>query len=235
MSTASLPADPMRLLLVDDHRLFAQGLRLLLRELAPELEVDIAGTLAEALDRVRRERRDAVLLDWHLPDADGLRSLPALLDTGQVGKVVVLSGDPHPDSIRRAIAAGAAGFIPKTYGSDVMLAALQVALRGGIFLPPEVLRPAGETASEPPPAAAAAPPPAKRLVDLESRFPGLTPRQADVYRAAARGLSNKLIARALGIEESTVKTHLSAVYATLGVSSRTQAVLQASMEGFRVG
>jgi DNA-binding NarL/FixJ family response regulator len=72
------------------------------------------------------------------------------------------------------------------------------------------------------------------LVDIESRFANLTTRQVEVYRAVARGLPNKLIARELGITESTVKTHLSAVYAVLGVNNRTQATFQASREGFRV-
>jgi DNA-binding NarL/FixJ family response regulator len=92
------------------------------------------------------------------------------------------------------------------------------------------------------PATSAAPikgPPARRatdaLIDIESRFANLTARQAEVYRAVARGLPNKLIARELGITESTVKTHLSAVYAVLGVNNRTQAAFQASREGFRVG
>ena len=77
--------------------------------------------------------------------------------------------------------------------------------------------------------------PTNALVHTESRLAVLTARQAEVYRAVARGLPNKLIARELGITEATVKSHLSAVYAVLGVNNRTQAAFQASREGFRAG
>ena len=105
------------------------------------------------------------------------------------------------------------------------MGALELVLDGGIFLPPEVPgdgQGRGHSHAHP-------------LIDAEQRIGELTPRQIDVYRAAARGLPNKLIGRELGIAESTVKTHLQAVYAVLGVRNRTEAAWQASREGIRIG
>ena len=142
-----------------------------------------------------------------------------------------------------------AGFIPKKYGTEIMLTALRV-VSGGIFLPPKaryervasnsVRQMQRVTSDAPSKAAASGQAPHTRratdaLIDIESRFANLTARQGEVYRAVARGLPNKLIAGELGITESTVKTHLSAVYAVLGVNNRTQAAFQASREEFRVG
>ena len=135
---------------------------------------------------------------------------------------MVLSGEHGRALIERSIELGAAGFIPKTYSSEMMLAALTQVLAGRIFLPAEathgsVPKPGGDDA-----AGGAA---------TQARLSGLTPRQFDVYRAAARGLPNKLIARELGIAEATVKTHLTAVYGVLGVRIRTEAAIQASRDG----
>jgi DNA-binding NarL/FixJ family response regulator len=251
-------ATPRHLLMVDDHVMFLQAAQRLLQDQAPRLSIDIVATLAEAIDAVTRARPDLILLDWHLPDADGAAAIARLrecLAHGPMPRIVVLSGDASAAHIHEALARGAAGFIPKSYRFEWLISALGLVLEGGVFLPPEVLGHAlPAMASAPPPtsgasgtAAPAAPPMPSpdatataglprvpQLVDLETRFDSLTRRELDVYRAMARGLSNKLIARELNIEESTVKTHLSRVYAELGVSNRTQAVLLASREGFRV-
>jgi DNA-binding NarL/FixJ family response regulator len=219
----------MRVLMVDDHVMFLQGLKTLLSLLAPELKVDTAAALSDALQMASTSSYELVLLDWHLNDCEGEESMRRLREVGCAARVVVLSGETQASLIRRTIDQGAAGFIPKKYSSEVMLAALKVVVNGGIYLPPEALREGGPQASTPGPGVRA------ELVDIETRYAGLTPRQVDVYRAAARGLPNKLIARELGIAESTVKTHLSVVYAVLGVTNRTQAAYQASREGFRVG
>ena len=222
----------MRVLMLDDHLMFLQGLKNLLNVLAPNLNVDTASRLADGLQMAASTSYDLVLLDWHLDDDakanDGTESMRRLREVGCAARIVVLSGETKPSLIRQTIDAGGAGFIPKKYSSEIMLAALNVVVNGGIFLPPEALNDEPQSTVTPARRATDA------LVDLESRFVELTPRQAEVYRAAARGLPNKLIARELSISESTVKTHLSAVYAVLGVSNRTQAAFQASREGFRV-
>jgi DNA-binding NarL/FixJ family response regulator len=212
----------MKILMVDDHVMFLQGMRSLLGVLAPEHQVDVAADLGVALELTRLTTYDLLLLDWHLADRDGDDSLARLRDEGCAARIVVLSGEHGRALIERSVELGAAGFIPKTYSSEMMLAALTQVLAGRIFLPAEAThgstpKHAGDNASY-----AAA---------TQARLAGLTPRQFDVYRAAARGLPNKLIARELGITEGTVKTHLTAVYDVLGVRNRTEAAIQAARDG----
>ena len=212
----------MNVLMVDDHLMFLQGMKNLLNVLVPELRVETTGEMAHAVQLAQLTEFDLVLLDWHLADCDGEESIRRLRDAGCMARIVVLSGETNATLIRNSVDLGAAGFIPKKYSSEMMVAALRHVLAGRIFLPLETLN--------------AAPP------DVESRpstgndprLAGLTARQMDVYRAAARGLPNKLIARQLNIAESTVKAHLTAVYTALGVRNRTEAAYQASREGIRV-
>lgn len=209
----------MRVLMIDDHVMFLQGMKTLFGQLVPGVAVDGVEEIAVALEAVGRSRYDLVLLDWHLADSEGDDALVRLRDTGCDAPIVVLSGETNPVLIRRALDVGAAGFIPKTYSSEMMISALNRVLDGCISLPIN---------------GGAPPPPRTLSAEFDSRLAGLTQRQLDVYRAAARGLPNKMIARELGIAGSTVKSHLAAVFAALGVHNRTEAAFQASREGVRL-
>jgi DNA-binding NarL/FixJ family response regulator len=212
----------MHVLMVDDHVMFLQGLKTLLSVLAPELHVDTCDSLEQAIQRVQRSAYDLLLLDWHLAECDGEASLVRLRDAGCLARIVVLSGVTSTDLIRSAVDLGAAGFIPKTYSSELMISALNKVLTGQVFLPSEALGSSSRTIE------------AQRTPSLDTRFINLTQRQIEVYRAAMRGLPNKLIARELGIAESTVKSHLSVVYSVMGVRNRTEAAYQASNDGIDI-
>lgn len=223
-TVAAMKAANARLvLMVDDHVMFQQGLKNLLSVLAPDLHVDTCGDLAQAAQFVLLTKYDLVLLDWHLAECDGAVSMQRLREAGCMARIVVLSGETSVGLIRACIEQGAAGFIPKTYSSEMMLAALGKVLAGQIFVPAEALNASGTNAGR------------HTAPAGDSQFAGLTMRQIDVYRAATRGLPNKLIARELGIAESTVKSHLTAVFAVLGVRNRTEAAYQASRDGTRIG
>ncbi|WP_213957446.1 response regulator transcription factor [Variovorax sp. dw_954] len=224
----------MNLLMVDDHMMFLQGMKNLLNVLVPELRVETTGDMAHAVQLVQLTEFDIVLLDWHLSDCEGTESIRWLRDAGCTARIVVLSGETNATLIRHSIELGAAGFIPKKYSSEMMVAALRHVLAGRVFLPSETYpaRGIGSAAGAGAPAAASGP---HSETALDPRLAGLTARQMAVYRAATRGLSNKLIARQLDIAESTVKAHLSAVYSALGVRNRTEAAYQASREGMHIG
>lgn len=215
----------MHVLMVDDHVMFLQAVKNLLSVMAPELRVDSANDLSHAVELVQITSYDLLLLDWHLAECDGAESIRRLHDAGCTARIVVLSGETSADIVRSSVDVGAAGFIPKKYSSEMMVSALGHVLAGRLFLPPEVLRKEGDKVGAN----------NDRTIESDPRLAGLTPRQIDAYRAAARGLPNKLIARELGIAESTVKTHLSAVYLALGVRNRTEAAYQASRDGVRIG
>lgn len=208
----------MRVLMIDDHLMFMQAIKTLLRVMAPELDLDTTDKLDFGIDRARGTSYALALLDWNLPDCPGETALLRLRDAAPDLRVAVLSGETKGAEIRKVIELGAAGFIPKRFTPELMLAALGVILNGGTYFPPEAVREAGRDGS--------ARSPASDLARIDKRFADLTPRQIEVYRAVTRGLPNKVIARELGIAESTVKTHIAAVFGVLNVTNRTAAAAQ---------
>jgi len=209
----------LRILVIDDHALFRQGLKHLLRDLDERVEVLEAAGCNEAEAR-RGTPFDLILLDLHMPGIAGLDALAAMREAFEVARIVVLSGEEDPRQIRRAIDAGAAGFIPKASTPEVLLGALRLILADGVYLPPVALRGVGE-----PEVAAQAT--EDRIAQL------LSDRQIEVLRKAVEGKANKVIARELGISDSTVKTHLSAAFRALGVHNRTEAVYAAARSWWR--
>lgn len=197
----------MRVLIVDDHPLFREGMETLLACLAPSVDVVGVASVAEALAVSQRGGDfDLVLLDMNLPGANHLEGLQRITEACERSSVVIVSAEDDPDLIRRTIAAGAAGFIPKSTDPDVVVNALRLVLEQGIYLPPGTLM---NSASAPSALPAA---------------PSLSERQQAVLRLLLQGKSNKLIARELNVAEGTVKAHLWTVYQLLGVSTRVQAM-----------
>jgi DNA-binding NarL/FixJ family response regulator len=196
-------------LLVDDHALFREGLALLLRQVDEGVVVRHAASVPQALQRLDEGGRpDLILLDMVLPGEQGLDALKRMREQAEEVPIVVLSGAEDAQLVRDCIDCGAMGFIPKASDSRVMAAALRLVLSGGVYLPSLAIQGA-------PPAAADTRP---------APFGELTPRQRDVLMRLVQGKPNKIIARELGISDTTVKTHVSAVLQCLGVHNRTEAV-----------
>jgi DNA-binding NarL/FixJ family response regulator len=214
----------MNVLLIDDHALFREGLKFLLRSLDAALEVDEAGDCAKALEHAASRNYDLVLLDLKMPGVAGLDALAALRDAIPAAPLVVLSGEDNPGVVRAAIERGAMGFIPKSSTPEVLIQALRLVLARGVYLPPAVLDAARAPASVAPHGSA--------MEDMV--LPGLTPRQMDVLRCVIQGKSNKVIARELDVSEGTVKAHLSSVLRALDASNRTEAVYAAAKLGLRL-
>lgn len=212
----------MRILIIDDHALFRQGLRFLLRDLDADLEIMEAADCAQAC-ALAGEPFNVVLLDLHMPGVAGLDALDAVRQAFESSRIVVLSGEEDPRQVRRAIDAGAAGFIPKSSTPEVLLSALRLVLADGIYLPAVALKGIGG-----PDDGDAAAMSSDRLGDT------LSERQVDVLRKAVQGKANKVIARELGISEGTVKAHLSAAFRALGVHNRTEAVYAAARSGLQL-
>jgi DNA-binding NarL/FixJ family response regulator len=212
----------MNILLIDDHTLFREGLKFLLRSLDAALEVDEAGDCAKALEHAAARRYDLVLLDLKMPGVAGLDALAALRDAVPDAPLVVLSGEDNPGVVRAAIERGAMGFIPKSSTPEVMIQALKLVLAQGVYLPPAVLDATAPSAA------------ASQAAPAQPTLPGLTPRQMDVLRCVIQGKPNKIIARELDLSEGTVKAHLSSVLRALGTRNRTEAVYAAAKLGLRL-
>lgn len=230
----------MKILLIDDHPLFREGVALLLQPLVEGLETWEAGSCEAAFELLaQRGAADLVLIDLGLPGLSGLEGLRRLRQEHPEVPVVVMSSADDKDTVLAVLDAGAMGFIPKSSTSQVMLGALRLILAQGIYLPPSVFLaaravPAPATAVASAPSApsgasgASAATPGRRPAEL-----GLTPRQADVLHLLLQGKPAKLIGRQLNLSLSTVKAHTSAVLRALNVTTRTQAVLAAGRLGLR--
>lgn len=198
----------MRFLVVDDHPLIQQALATVLAGLDPAAQVVAVGDCEAGFRSVALgPEPDLLLLDLNLPGMSGLEALRSWRGRWPGLPVVVLSATQDGATVRAVLAAGAAGFIPKSMPAALMADALRLVLGGGRYLPPELLAP---SAAEP---------------------PRLTERQLEVVRLVARGAPNKIIGRELGLAERTVKAHVTALMRLLRVSSRTQLALAAARLG----
>lgn len=209
----------MRLLVVDDHSLIREAVRHVMQALAESVTVLTASDCHEGFAIAERESDlEVLLLDFNLRGLSGVQAITAWRQRHPALPVVVLSSADDRATVLAAMAAGAAGFIPKASSNEVMLSALRLVLAGGKYLPVEVLAPDGS-----------APVRAAEAVSVEGL--GLSPRQLEVLELIARGKPNKIICDELGLAERTVKAHVTEVLRALGVSSRTPAALAAARLG----
>ncbi|PMR73398.1 LuxR C-terminal-related transcriptional regulator [Billgrantia endophytica] len=207
------------LMVADDHPLFRDALGAVLAMGLPQCRLLEAGSLAGALHQLAdHDDLDLLLLDLDLPDAEGLAGLAQLRDALPDLPVAILSAEQDRRIVLEAIDMGAVGYIPKSTPRDALLAALTHILAGQVYLPPAIMR-------RPPPILSAEPPTPGAAIT--PRLASLTGKQLEVLEQMAKGESNKQIARELGIAETTVKTHVSAILRKLGVNSRVQAIVAA--------
>jgi DNA-binding NarL/FixJ family response regulator len=203
-------SEPIRVVIVDDHAVVRSGLE---QFLAIADDIDVVATAAngnEALACVELYRPDVVLMDLSMPELDGVEATRRIAETSPASRVLVLTSFSDQTRIMDALGAGADGYLLKHSDPDDIAKAIRVVHDGGSPLDPKAAR-----------------------ALLESRRariagPQLTEREREVLGLVRDGLSNKQIARRLGIAERTVKAHLTSVFQRLGVTDRTQAALWAS-------
>jgi two-component system, NarL family, nitrate/nitrite response regulator NarL len=215
---------PIRLLVVDDHTLFRRGLTALLAQHAGVSVVGEAGDAGEAQRRAAELQPDVILLDNHLPGVRGVDALPGLREAAPASRVLMITVSEDEQDLAAALKGGAQGYVLKTIDGDALLQAIEACARGESVVSPELtgklvtaLRNAHATgtAAEPRPDA------------IET----LSPRERDTLRHIAHGASNKEIARALDIAETTVKIHVQHILRKLDLCSRVQAAVYASERG----
>jgi DNA-binding NarL/FixJ family response regulator len=204
-----------RVLIVDDHPIFRDGLAGLLATL-PEIEVaGTAGTAEDALSALEQDPPDVVLMDINLPGASGVEATRQATRIAPATAVLIITMVDDDDSVYAALAAGARGYILKGASGDQIAAALRTVAAGGAVFGAGIA--ARLLAATPASNPGAAPPP----------HDDLTARERQVLNLLADGASNRHIARSLGISLKTVQNHVSHILDKLQAADRTQAVLRA--------
>jgi DNA-binding NarL/FixJ family response regulator len=194
-------------LVVDDHHLVRAGLIGLLESAA---DIDVVGEApdgGQALEAIRRRRPDVVLMDISMPGLDGISTTRAIIAEYPELRIVALTSFAEQTRVRDMLSAGAVGYLLKDCEPDQLISAIRAAASGQVPLDPRV---AGAV-----------------LPDRARPSDGLSKREIEVLRLAAKGMANKQIGRALGISERTVKVHLGNVFRCIGVQDRTSAAVWA--------
>lgn len=207
------PQDHLRVLLVDDHAVVRQGLRMFL---AMDQSLEVVGEAEngrEAIEQACKLHPDIVLMDLLMPVMNGVSATQQIKACFPQVEIIALTSVLEDQLLSEAMEAGSTGYLLKDTHPEELIEAIHAAGRGEVRLHPEA---------------------AKRLAQ-ELRTPqmreSLTPRETEILRMVGHGLSNKHIARELELSELTVKTHVSNLLSKLGLASRTQAALLALKEG----
>lgn len=203
--------DPLRFIIADDHPLFRSALKATLAQSYENCIVKETASITELQNLLSTDTNsDLILLDLHMPDAQGFSGLIHLQAHYPEIPVIIISASETPEVMSRAIDHGAAGFLPKSSQAETISRAINSVISGSRWLPEGIHYQAGQDSKE-----------KKMASDIAS----LTPQQFRVVTLLVQGLLNKQIAYELNVTEATVKAHVTEIFRKLGVHSRTQAAL----------
>lgn len=198
----------LRVAVVDDHPLMREGLSRTLTEYGFRVVAE-GDTRDDAILIARREKPDIMLLDISLP-GNGLEAIRPIIEHNPDQKIVMLTVSERGEDIRRAMSLGAWGYVPKGVGARALADALRIVSNGSRYVAPGV--------------SAKLNPPQPSLSGLW-KSARLSPREVEVLDLMSSGMTNKAIARLLGLQEKTVKNHVTAILHKVGASNRTQAAI----------
>jgi DNA-binding NarL/FixJ family response regulator len=211
----------IRVLIADDQALVRAGFRMILEA---EVDIEVVGEATDGVEAVRRAREcnpDVVLMDIRMPNLDGLEATRQIVRGEEGPRVLVLTTFDLNEYVYEALRAGASGFLLKDAPAEQLVAGIHIVAGGEALLAPSITRRVIEQFAQAPPTAVEPP---KSLAEL-------TPRELEVFKLIARGLSNAEIAEELVVSDTTVKTHVARVLMKLGLRDRVQAVVLAYESG----
>ena len=210
----------IRVMVVDDQRLFTRGLSGLLELLSGVEVVGVAYDGEEAVALCREREPDVVLMDISMPRMDGISATREIKDLLPQTAVVILTGHEEDEHVFEGIKAGAQGYLLKDSEPEDLSRAIHTVYAGNTIIAPDLAQKMLNTFEV-----------GKRAGDARLAPPPLTDRELEVIKALARGMSDRQIAQSLGISEKTVRNHASNIYRKLHIFDRTQAVIYAVREG----
>ncbi len=215
----------MKLLIIDDHPLFLEGIGLLLRQIGEYFETIEVDSAPAGLEKLEQESDiGLVLVDIAMPGMSGFEFIEELEQRNATVPVAILSATTNLYDVKKAIEMGAVGFISKTSDKEEMRKALETIFSGEVYIPSgledelEALMAADDNDPE-------------AALRARARQMGITRRQHQVLQLLARGYTNRRIAEELNLTERTVKAHVSALFTLLNVRNRTECVLEADRLG----
>jgi two-component system nitrate/nitrite response regulator NarL len=211
----------IRVLIIDDHTLFRSGIKLLLER---QEGFEVVGEAGDGLDGAKRAKTlnpDVVLLDLHMPGTSGLAAIPLLLEEAPQAQIVMLTVSEDAEDLIDAMRAGACGYLLKNIDTDFLLDSIRRAANGESVMSPQMAVRVADAIRKP----------QNKNLNATSDSVELSPREREVIIKLARGGSNKDIARALNMAESTVKIHVQSILRKLNLSSRVQAAVYAVEHG----
>ena len=210
----------MKVILVDDHTLFREGLEGLLKRRS--VDVVTCASAEAGIEQARAERPDLVMIDLRMPDMDGIQGLKKLKALDKTLPVLVLTTSDEANDLRDCLYHDANGYLLKDMDPDELVAAMHKVVGGELVVAPElsgtlasIIQSRGQEGVE----------------DEQSVFSALSPREMEILSHLAEGQSNKVIARHLGIADGTVKLHVKSILKKLGLHSRVEAAVLAANEG----
>ncbi len=213
----------IRVLIVDDHGIVRAGLRMLLESQPGTTVVGEAANGAEALALATRLQPDVIVLDLDLGEENAIESIPTLLSAAPAARILILTGVRDSEAHREAVRRGAMGLVLKERAAETLLQAIAKVGAGEVWLEPTMIaRVLGELTR---------PQPAQHTSPEAAKIATLTEREREVITLVGNGLRNKQIAERLYISEATVRHHLTAVFAKLGVTDRFELALYAYQHG----
>lgn len=217
----------IRVLIIDDHTLFRSGIKLLLER---QQGFEVVGEAADGLDGAKRAKKlkpDVVLLDLHMPGTGGLAAIPLLLEEVPQTRIIMLTVSEDAEDLLDALRAGACGYLLKNIDTDFLLDSIRRAAAGESVMSPQMAARVADAIRKP---QHMKPSLGSNGADSTDTIT-FSPREREVLLCLARGASNKEIARALEMAESTVKIHVQGILRKLNLSSRVQAAIYAVEHG----
>lgn len=203
----------MKILIIDDHSLYRDGLKFNLTTMMPEAQVFDAENMTQAMDKLKQNNDiNLVLANWDMPDIkwnNGIQTLKEISKNSQIG---VIASSSENNDIKKILSLGLCCFLPKNIDTKVLNSALGLVLNGGTYFPPSLLKQQSEN-----------------MINTNGKH--LTNRQLEVLKYLAQGLSNKQIAYQMNVSEATVKLHINALLRAVGATNRTQAVIKSQQMG----